>query len=47
MRIINNVNNCDFKEWQKQIQFIQKEIIFFNKNNTILKKKINTILQSK
>ena len=47
MRIINNVNNCDFNKWQKQIQFIRKEIMFFDKNNTILKRKINTILQVK
>jgi surface carbohydrate biosynthesis protein len=39
-RMMKNISNCSQKQWLKKISIIKKQIMIYNPNNSILKKKI-------
>lgn len=47
LRILENVNKCSDSIWINHSQFVNNEIISFNKHNSILLEKIDEILQNK
>ena len=43
-RVLNNLNNCSYDVWKKRYFSIMKDQLYFDKNNTILKKVLSKLL---
>ena len=43
-RILNNIKNCSIEKWNQKYFYLIKDQMCFDRNNTLLKKKIFEIL---
>lgn len=43
-RVLNNLNNCSYDVWKKRYFSMIKDQLYFDKNNTILKKVLSNLL---
>ena len=46
-RVLDNVNNCKQKNWEQKYYTYIKELMYFDKNNSQVRKVINSILKNK